>query len=117
MLSKSSKTGSSASKDADRAKDEDQFDELFKANGDLADDMLAHKQALRKKREEFVASLDENLSPKMKEEMLRAFDNQMTILAGNIQKEQQDQDARLQAKLNARKRNLKKISVEAGKEV
>lgn len=41
----------------------------------------------------------------------------MTILAGNIQKEQQDQDARLQAKLNARKRNLKKVSVEAGKEV
>lgn len=75
MLSKSSKTGSNDSKDADRAKDEDQDDELIKANGELADDMLAHKQALRKKREEFVASLDENLSPKMREEMLKAFDN------------------------------------------
>jgi hypothetical protein len=33
------------------------------AKAGLADDMLAHKAALKKKREEFIASMDEHLSP------------------------------------------------------
>lgn len=75
MISKSSKDGSSKD-DADREKEEDQELNQLKANGDLADDVLAHKAALRKKREEFIASLDEHLSPKMKEDMIKHFDNQ-----------------------------------------
>ena len=79
--------------------------------------MLAHKAALRKKREEFIASIDENLSPKQREEMIKGFDNQMNLLASAIQKEQQDQDMKLQAKLNARRGKDKKVSAEAAKEV
>lgn len=41
----------------------------------------------------------------------------MASLANAIQKEQQDQDQRLQAKLNARRRKDKKIAHEANKEV
>ena len=80
FLSKSSKDGS---KDADREKEEDQ-DVVRAANGDLADDMLAHKAALRRKRDEFVASLDENLSEKMRGDLIKHFDDQMTLLAANI---------------------------------
>lgn len=35
----------------------------MRANAGLADDMLAHKAALRKKREDFIASMDDNLNP------------------------------------------------------
>lgn len=61
FLSKSSKTGSKQDEDAE--KEESQDGDQIKANADQADDMLAHKAALRKKREEFIASMDENLSP------------------------------------------------------
>lgn len=49
--------------------------------------MLAHKAALRKKREDFIASMDENLSPAQKEAMIKSFDNQMVLLGAAIQKE------------------------------
>jgi len=42
---------------------EDQDADLMGPNAGLADDMLAHKAALKKKREEFISSIDDNLSP------------------------------------------------------
>mmetsp|Transcript_32589 Transcript_32589/g.40392 ORF Transcript_32589/g.40392 Transcript_32589/m.40392 type:complete len:113 (+) Transcript_32589:1097-1435(+) len=68
---------------------------------------------LKKKREEFLASMDPNLSPQMREQMVNAFDQQMNLLATNIQKDQEDQNAKLLAKLNARKRKDKKALLEA----
>lgn len=49
--------------------------------------------------------------------MIKNFDQNMTLIAASIQKEQQDQDARLQAKLNARKRKDRKVMNDANKEV
>lgn len=70
FISKSSKTHS---KDEDKEDDADA--DFNKANAGLADDMLAHKAALKKKREEFVASMDDNLSAKQREELLKSFDD------------------------------------------
>lgn len=61
--------------------------------------------------------MDENLSPAQKEAMIKSFDNQMLLLAAAISKEQEDQDAKLQAKLNARRRNNKKIAHDANRDV
>jgi hypothetical protein len=47
----------------------------LRANAGLADDMLAHKAALRKKREDFIASMDDNLSSQQREAMLKSFDD------------------------------------------
>lgn len=47
----------------------------MQANPALADDMLAHKAALRKKREDFIATMDENLTSKQREDMIKAFDD------------------------------------------
>ena len=85
FISSSSKTHSKDDEDAEKNEDEDV--DLMKANEGLADDMLAHKAALRKKREEFLANIDDNLSQKQKDEMLKAFDDQQAILAAAIQKE------------------------------
>lgn len=71
FLSKSSQT---KSKDADAEKEEEQEVDPLRANAGLADDLLAHKAALRKKREEFIASIDENLSPAQREAMIKNFD-------------------------------------------
>lgn len=71
FISKSSKT---ASKDEDAEKLEEQDADLMMANAGLADDMLAHKAALKKKREEFIASMDENLSPAQRQAMIKTFD-------------------------------------------
>lgn len=82
------KSSKDASKDEDAEDGNDQEQDPGRANAELADDMLAHKAELRRKREEFMASIDENLSPAMKEQMLKNFDQNMTILAASIQKEQ-----------------------------
>ena len=92
FLSKSSKTKSA---DADAEKEEEQEADPLRANAGLADDLLAHKAALRKKREEFIASIDENLAPAQRDAMIKGFDDLQTMLAAQIQKEQQDQDQRL----------------------
>lgn len=115
FISSSSKTHSKDDEDAEKNEDEDV--DLMKANEGLADDMLAHKAALRKKREEFLANIDDNLSQKQKDEMLKAFDDQQAILAAAIQKEQQDQDNKLKARLAARKKQEKKNALEANQEV
>lgn len=57
------KSSKDASKDDDAEKDEEPEQDPGRANASLADDMLAHKAALRRKREEFIASMDDNLSP------------------------------------------------------
>ena len=87
FLSKSSKTKSA---DADAEKEEEQEADPLRANAGLADDLLAHKAALRKKREDFIASIDENLAPAQREALLKNFDEVQTMLAAQIQKEQQD---------------------------
>lgn len=87
FLSKSSKTKSA---DADAEKEEEQEADPLRANAGLADDLLAHKAALRKKREDFIASIDENLAPAQREALLKNFDEIQTMLAAQIQKEQQD---------------------------
>jgi len=61
------KSSKDASKDEDAEDGNDQEQDPGRANAELADDMLAHKAELRRKREEFMASIDENLSPAMKE--------------------------------------------------
>jgi len=53
----------------------------LRANAGLADDLLAHKAALRKKREDFIASMDENLSPQQREAMIKNFDELQTMMA------------------------------------
>lgn len=70
FISKSSKTHS---KDEDKEEDADA--DFNKANAGLADDMLAHKAALKKKREEFIASMDDNLSAKQREDLIKSFDD------------------------------------------
>jgi len=45
---------------------------------------LAHKAALRKKREEFISTIDENLAPAQREAMIKNFDDIQTMLAAQI---------------------------------
>ena len=54
------------------------------ANPGLADDMLAHKAALRKKQADFLAGMDENLSEKQREEIMKGYENGMNMLAAAI---------------------------------
>ena len=91
-LSASSKT---QSKDEDAEREEDQEQDLMKANPGLADDMLAHKAALRKKQADFLAGMDENLSEQQRAEMMKGYEDGMNLLAATIQKEQQDGDMKL----------------------
>ena len=56
----------------------------MKANSGLADDMLAHKAALKKKQADFLAGMDENLSDKQREEMMKAYEQGINVLAATI---------------------------------
>jgi len=49
--------------------------------------MLAHKALLKKKREEFMASIDPSMSQQMKDKMISDFDAQMNMLSAGIQRD------------------------------
>lgn len=115
-MSKDEKDKSSKDGDAEK-EDEQAAQDPGRANAELADELLAHKALLKKKREEFMASLDPNLSQQMREKMINDFDNKMNNLGTSIQKEQEEQNAKLLARLGARKRKDKQASLEANENV
>ena len=68
------KNKSNTSKDGDAEKDNEEVEDPGRANAELADEMLAQKALLKKKREDFINSMDPSMSQKMRDEMLEQFD-------------------------------------------
>lgn len=69
---------------------------------DQYDDLLRAKNEIKRKRAEFAASLDKNLTDRERAMMLHRFDSQMTEIERTLKREQEEQANALKAKLAAR---------------
>ena len=69
---------------------------------DQFDDLLRAKNEIKRKRAEFAASLDKNLTDRERAMMLHRFDSQMTEIERTLKREQEEQANVLKAKLAAR---------------
>lgn len=69
---------------------------------DQFDDLLRAKNEIKRKRAEFAASLDKNLTDRERAMMLHRFDSQMTEMERTLKREQEEQANVLKAKLAAR---------------
>jgi hypothetical protein len=86
---------------------------MVKANPELSKDVLKAREDRKKKREEFRAGMDENLSPEEREKMLEMFDQQMNNIEKLLKKEREDNENSIAAKLAARNRKLKRAAERA----
>ena len=56
-------------------------------NKEVAEESMAHRASLRKKRDAFIESLDDNLTEKQKEDMIADYDRKMANIASLLQKD------------------------------
>ena len=62
---------------------------------DFAEDTIQQRTDLKRKRNEFIANMDPNLTQEEKDEMIKAYDiNQKAIMA-QLQREQEESDRKL----------------------
>lgn len=86
-----------------QVKEESKNDELnIHDDIDQFDDLLSAKNEIKRKRAEFAASLDKNLTDRERAMMLHRFDSQMTEIERTLKREQEEQANALKAKLAAR---------------
>lgn len=86
-----------------QVKEESKNDELnIHDDIDQYDDLLRAKNEIKRKRAEFAASLDKNLTDRERAIMLHRFDSQMTEIERTLKREQEEQANALKAKLAAR---------------
>ena len=86
-----------------QVKEESKNDELnIHDDIDQFDDLLRAKNEIKRKRAEFAASLDKNLTDRERAMMLHRFDSQMTEIERTLKREQEEQANALKAKLAAR---------------
>ena len=85
MIAKKKKEQEEKSKDS---AEEDKIVESGRGpNHEVAEEALAQRASLRRKREAFINSLDPNLTDKQKQDLISDFDAKMASLAGMIQKD------------------------------
>jgi len=96
----------------DSEKDEDRLNTAAAQNPMMYADLLKAREQQKKKREEFVTSLGDNLSDEQKEVMLKKYDEQMRDMERNLLKEQEDQADVLKNRLAARQKKLRSVAEE-----
>ena len=102
-------SGSDEGDDQDKA----QNDEANNENGDFANDQLEAQRERKKKREEFIANIDENLSPEERQEMIDMFDNQLKNIEDELKREREQNENAIAAKLAKRKKGLARVADKA----
>lgn len=84
--------------------DEEDSNAHLNIDSSLVEDLVKAKEELRNKRDQFIASMDDQLSESEKADLLAKFDDQMREMERSLKKQMEDQDQALQNKMAARKR-------------
>ena len=85
---KKSKKAAEGEKDKDKEDPKETIAESERGpNKEVAEESMAHRASLRKKRDAFIESLDDNLTEKQKEDMIADYDRKMANIASLLQKD------------------------------